>query len=189
MLLIAAVLVLLLVGVGGWAMSHPQAPSEVDSVSDGGPRPELAPNQIRDWEADVGNETVSATTEASQGYEDCSTVEHENALTALGCDQALDARYTAEDGDITIDLVVLRMSDHAEALSASTELDLDDFQFGHGRNVPEKDREMFIVDTSDVFIVAFFFQMNTDLEPEITEPYLIEFTQDQEEIVQSWAEG
>jgi len=82
-----------------------------------------------DWDFAFDGVELSATYQNGWDYEDCSAVETEGALTALGCEYAFEVTHRAEDDQLYLTTLVLSMPDETTATQVAKDKAIVDGDF------------------------------------------------------------
>ncbi|HIV57018.1 MAG TPA: hypothetical protein H9902_03585 [Candidatus Stackebrandtia faecavium] len=116
-----------------------QSPSPSESTSEPDPTPTDDPGgdstftgtldeaDYNDWNFKIGDVSLSAEKVDGWNYDDCTEIEKDGALTDLGCKEAIEIAYEAEDGEMKLDLVLMVMEDESSA--SALESDFDDSMY------------------------------------------------------------
>ena len=167
--------------VGAWILANPPAIPEPSDGADGDEGPGFAEEDAGAWHKTVDGEKLVATRLDGTSYSSCDEIETINSLTELGCEAAVEARYNAKNGDILLDLTVMRMSDSDEAENAALRMGANDFVLESKESNTGNNHRRWGFVSSDEFVIAVRTEARPQASAELSDQYHEHFIADKAE--------
>ncbi|MFC4376739.1 hypothetical protein ACFO5K_21850 [Nocardia halotolerans] len=124
------------------------------------------------WNFKLGDVEMTADWSEGRDHTDCAPVEEDGALTALGCQYAVEMLLTAEGGAVKLTQFVLAMSDPAAAEHAADQIEETDLNVRPAGIIDDFETGKWKATSSKEFVVITLATATAAVRTELVQDYL-----------------